>query len=68
MERELPSRVNFLKNNILFINYLLKQTPYTWYMFFCLKTFKAEEGIKKSGIPFLDDYEGHPRVHSLMKA
>lgn len=35
---------------------------------FCSKAFKAEEGVKKSRIPFLDDYKGHPSVHSLIKA
>lgn len=34
---------------------------------FCSKAFKAEEGVKKSGIPFLEDYNGHPSVHGLVK-
>jgi hypothetical protein len=33
---------------------------------FCSKAFKAEEGVKKSGVPFLEDYKGHPSVRSLV--
>ncbi|MEX0812026.1 MAG: hypothetical protein WD048_07395 [Chitinophagales bacterium] len=34
---------------------------------FCSKAFKAEEGVEKSGIPFLEDYQGHPSVRNLVK-
>ncbi|CAN5310188.1 hypothetical protein BH23BAC1_BH23BAC1_48320 [soil metagenome] len=34
---------------------------------FCSKAFKAVEGVKKAEIPFLEDYKGHPSVHSLVK-
>lgn len=33
---------------------------------FCSKAFKSEESVKNSGIPFLDDYKGHPSVRSLI--
>lgn len=35
---------------------------------FCSKAFHAEEGVKKAGIRFLDDFEGHPSIYTLVKA
>ncbi len=34
---------------------------------FCSKAFKAEKGVKKSTVPFLEDYNGNPSVHGLVK-
>lgn len=34
---------------------------------FCSKAFHSVEGVEKAGITFLDDYEGHPSIHSLIK-
>lgn len=34
---------------------------------FCSKAFKAEEGVRKAGIPFLEDYNGHPSVRGLVQ-
>jgi len=34
---------------------------------FCSKAFKAEEGVKKANIPFLDDFNGHPSVRTFIK-
>ncbi|MEX0812022.1 MAG: hypothetical protein WD048_07375 [Chitinophagales bacterium] len=34
---------------------------------FCSKAFNAKDGVEKSGIPFLQDYNGHPSVRNLVK-
>lgn len=34
---------------------------------FCAKAFHSAEGVEKAGIPFLEDYKGHPSIRSLVK-
>ncbi len=34
---------------------------------FCSKAFESVDGVKKAGIPFLEDYKGHPSVRNLVK-
>ncbi len=34
---------------------------------FCSKAFHSVEGVEKAEIPFLEDYNGHPSIRSLVQ-